>query len=326
MRHTSALVAAVVAGIAIATVTDGVRAQSYPERPIRLIVPAGPGGPNDVLARLLAQHLQPRLGGILVIDNRAGAGGLIGARAAAAADPDGYTLLIGNTATLANIPAFAKTVGYDPVRHFTAVAKITESYQVLVVRSDYPAQTVDALINLAKAIPGSLNFSSGGPGNLTHLSGELLKLKAAIDIVHVPYKSTAEAVTALLGEQVHMTFAGISVVLPLLREGKLKAIAVTSAERSADLPDVPTMIESGLPDYVVTSFFGVVAPAGAPAEIVAKLNRVINEALREPEMLASLSRLGTEPSTGSPQAFAGLIASELRKWKEVAASAGIAID
>jgi tripartite-type tricarboxylate transporter receptor subunit TctC len=324
MRHTLVLAASIAAGIA--TTATGAAAQSYPDKPIRLIVPAGPGGPNDVLARLLAQHLQPRFGATFVVDNRAGAGGLIGARAAATADPDGYTLLIGNTATLANIPAFSRTVGYDPVRSFTPVAKITDSYQVLAVRADFPARSVAELIALAKANPGRLNFSSGGAGNLTHLSGELLKLKAAIDIVHVPYKSTAEAVTAVLGDQEQLTFGGISVLLPLLREGKLRALAVTSAGRAGELPDVSTMIESGVPDYVVTSFFGVVAPVGTPAGIVDRLARAINAALADPEMVAGLRRLGAEPGSGSPQEFAAFIASELAKWQAVAASAGISID
>jgi tripartite-type tricarboxylate transporter receptor subunit TctC len=324
MKHMVALAASITACIAIAATTAA--AQSYPEKPIRLIVPAGPGGPNDVLARLLALHLQPRLGATFVIENRAGAGGLIGARAAAAADPDGYTLLIGNTATLANIPAFSRSVGYDPLKSFAPIAKITDSYQVLAVRADFPGRSVAELIALAKANPGKLNFSSGGAGNLTHLSGELLKLKTVIDIVHVPYKSTAEAVTAVLGDQVQMTFGGISVLLPLLRDGKLRALAVTSASRAGDLPDVPTMIESGVPDYVVTSFFGVVAPAGTPAETIGRLARAINAALADPEMVASLRRLGAEPSSGSPQEFAAFIASELGKWQAVAASAGISID
>ncbi len=324
MKHPVALSAWIVACIAIAPTTAA--AQSYPDKPIRLIVPAGPGGPNDVLARLLAQHLQGRLGATLVVDNRAGAGGLIGARAAAAAEPDGYTLLIGNTATLANIPAFSRTAGYDPVKSFAPIAKITDSYQVLAVRADFPTRSVAGLIALAKTNPGKLNFSSGGAGNLTHLSGELLKLKAVIDIVHVPYKSTAEAVTAVLGDQVQMTFGGISVLLPLLREGKLRALAVTSAGRAGELPDVPTMIESGVPDYVVTSFFGVVAPAGTPAAVVDKLAHAINAALADPEMLAGLRRLGAEPSSSSPQEFAALIARELGKWQAVAASAGISID
>jgi tripartite-type tricarboxylate transporter receptor subunit TctC len=325
MRRIVALLAAMAIGWTAASPAAS-PARAYPDRPVRLVVPAGPGGPNDVLARILAQHLQTALPGTVVVENRAGAGGLLGARAVAAAEPDGTTLLIGNTATLANIPAFSKSVGYDPVASFAAVAKITDSYQILVVRSDFPAQSVAELIAQAKRNPGRLNFSSAGAGNLTHLSGELLKLKAGIDIVHVPYKSTAEGVTGVIGGQVEMTFASISVVLPLLRDGKLRALAVTGARRAAELPEVPTMAESGVPDYLVTSFFGVVAPAGTPAAIVGRLNAAINDGLKTPEMLASFRNVGAEPSTGTPDEFGRFIAAELQKWKAVAESARISLD
>jgi tripartite-type tricarboxylate transporter receptor subunit TctC len=326
MKRIAVLLAAAVTIVSIASAADVACAQTYPARPIRLIVPAGPGGPNDVLARLLAQHLPQTLGSTVVVENHAGGGGRIGARVVAAAEPDGHTLLIGNTATLANIPAFSKNVGYDPIKSFTAVAKITDSFQVLVVRQDFPAQSVAELIAYAKAKPGKLNFASSGAGNLTHLAGELLNLKTGIGIVHVPYKSTAESVTAILSDQVQLTFSSISTVLPHLRENKIKALAVSGAKRAPELPDVPTMVESGVSDYVVTSFFGVVAPAGTPADIVTKLNAAINEGLKVPAIVASMRRLGAEPSTGSPQEFAAFIVAELKKWTAVAQSSGISID
>lgn len=319
-----AAIAAAMAGVAAAVDVAG--AQSYPSKPIRLVVPAGPGGPNDVLARLLAQQMPQTLGGPVVVENHAGGGGRIGARVVAAAEPDGHTLLIGNTATLANIPAFSKNAGYDPIKSVTAVGKITDSFQVMVVRQDFPAQTVGEFIAHAKANPGKLNFSSSGAGNLTHLSGELLNLKTGAGIVHVPYKSTAESVTATLADQVQMTFSSISIVLPHLQQKTIKALAVTGPKRAPELPEVSTMVEGGVPDYVVTSFFGVVAPSGTPAEIINRLNGAINDALKVPAVLASMKRLGAEPSAGTAQEFSGFIAAELAKWTAVAKSSNITID
>ena len=322
----SAIPAAVIWAISTFVVVDIAFAQSYPSRPIRLIVPAGPGGPNDVLARLLAQHLPQALGGSVVVENLAGGGGRVAARSVAAADPDGHTLLIGNTATLANIPAFSKTVGYDPITSFTAVAKITDSFSVLAVRQDFPAQSVAEFVAYAKATPGKLNFASSGAGNLTHLAGELFNLKTGIGVVHVPYKSTAESVAAVLADQVQMTFTNLSTVLPLIREQKIKALAVSGEKRASELPDVPTMVESGVTDYVVTSFFGVVAPRGTPSAIVIKLNAAINESLKSPAIVASMRKLGVEPSIGSPQEFSTFIEAELKKWAAVAQTSGISID
>jgi tripartite-type tricarboxylate transporter receptor subunit TctC len=301
-------------------------AQSYPVKPIRIIVPAGAGGPTDVLARIVAQHMQTTLGQSVVVENRGGAGGAIGARAVAAAEPDGYTLLLGNTATLANIPAFSKNAGYDPIRNFTPVAKITDSFQVLVVVPNLPAKTVVELIAHAKANPGRLNYSSAGTGNLTQLSAELLKLRTGIALVHVPYKSSAEAASALLSGQAHINFSNIATVLPLISEGKLRALAVTGAKRAPELPEVPTMRDAGVADYLVTSFFGIVAPAGTPPEIVRILNAAINEGLKSAEIQTAFRKIGADTSIGSTEEFAAFIAAELAKWTAVAGSAGIRID
>jgi tripartite-type tricarboxylate transporter receptor subunit TctC len=311
---------------AITCAAEVARAEGYPSKVIKLVVPAGPGGPTDLLARLVAERMAATLGQAVIVDNRGGAGGAIEARAVAAAEPDGYTLLFGNTATLANIPAVSKSAGYDPTKSFAAVAKIMDSYMLLVVRPDFSARTVGELIAMAKANPGKLNHGAAGAGNLTHLSGELLKVRAGVDFVAVQYKSSAEFITALLGGQVQFAFDNVTSLRALIDEGKLRALAVTSAERQADFPNVPTMIEAGVPDYVVTAFFGVVAPAGTPPAIVAKLNAVINDGLKTDALRESLRKLGAQATIASPEQFTAFIAAEMRKWTEIAAVAGIKVD
>src|SRR5262245_9669627 len=234
--------------------------------------------------------------------------------------------MLGNTATLANIPAVSKSAGYDPLRSFTPVAKLTDSFQILVVTPSFPVKSVAELIAYAKAHPGKLNDAAVGAGNLTHLSGELLKVRAGIDFATVQYKSGAEAMTAVLGAQVDFAIDNVTVVRPLLQDDRLRALAVTSRARQPDFPDLPTMIEAGVPDYVVTSFFGVVAPAGTPAPIVARLNAVINDSLGTEALRASLAKLGAEPTVGTPESFAALIAAETRKWTAIADAAHIKID
>ena len=302
--------------------TEPAVAQVYPNKVIKLIVPAGPGGPTDILGRLVGDRMSAALGQPVVVDNRGGGGGAIAARAVAAAEPDGYTLLFGNTATLANIPAVSKGAGYDPTRNLAAVAKVMDSYMLLVVRPDAPWTSVAELIAYAKANPGKLNHGAAGAGNLTHLGGELLKVKADVDFVAVQYKSSAEFNTALLGGQIDLAFDNVTSLRPLIDEGKLRALAVTSAARQADFPAVPTMIEAGVPDYVVTAFFGVAAPAGTPAPVIAKLNAVINDALGTEALQSALKKLGAAPTIESPEQFAAFIAAEMRKWSEI----GIKVD
>jgi tripartite-type tricarboxylate transporter receptor subunit TctC len=299
---------------------------AWPDKPVRLIVPAGPGGPNDVLARIVAQFLPQTLGQSIVVENRPGAGGATAAKAVTAAEPDGYTLLVGNTAVLAVIPAVTREPGYDPIASFAPIAKLMDSMQVLIVSNDVPVKTFAEFIAYAKANPGKLNFASSGIGNLTHLSGELLKAKAGIDIVHVPYKSDAESVTAMLGGQVQINFGNAAVLGPHIREGKVRALAVTGAERSKDFPELPTIAEVGVPGYVVTSFFGIVAPAKTPQAIVDKMNRVLNEQMAAGPLRESLIRFGADPKPSSPQEFAAFIANEARKWRTTAETAGVRID
>jgi tripartite-type tricarboxylate transporter receptor subunit TctC len=310
---------------AVSLVIAPISAQTYPDRPIKLIVPSAPGGPTDIPARLLSQIL-PKLGQPIVIENRPGAGGAIGARSVAASAPDGYTLLVGNTSVLAVIPAVSANAGYDPGKQFSAVAKFSESYQILVVHPSVAAKTVRELISYAKANPGKLNYAQTGAGGLPHLTGELFKSAAGVDIVGVPYKSGGDSITGVLGAQVDMTFESITVLLPLIREGRLRALAVTSRTRTPLADDLPTMIEAGVPDYEVTTFNGIVAPAGTPEPIIRLLNTTINDGLRAPEMQASIRNLGAVANPVSPAEFAAFIAAEGRKWSTVAGAANVHID
>jgi tripartite-type tricarboxylate transporter receptor subunit TctC len=304
---------------------DVANAQSYPMQPIRIIVPSGPGGPNDVVARLASQFLS-RLGQPAIVENRPGAGGALGAREVATARPDGYTLLVGNTATLAVIPAVYVNPGYDPIRSFTPVAKFWENYQILAVLPSFPKRTLKDFVTHAKANPGKWNYAHGGTGGLPHLAGELFKLRAGVDIVGVPYRSDVESATAVLGEAVQVTFANITVLLPLIREGKLRALGITSETRTVLAPDLPTVMEGGVPDYEVTAFFGIVAPAGTPDPIVRRLNTAINEGLSTAEMRATVARLGGVSNTGSPEDFGAFIASKQQKWTAIVKATGVTVE
>jgi tripartite-type tricarboxylate transporter receptor subunit TctC len=318
------LTGCILAGLAIGSTSFlQVHAQPYPNKPIRLVVPFGPGGPTDVSARLVGRLVQTALGQAVVIENRPGAGGALGSKAAAAAEPDGYTLLLGTSATLGVVPALMKNPGYDPLTSFVPVAKVADSTLVLVIPAEFPANTVTEFAAYAKAKPGKLSYASAGAGNQTQLLAELFKAKAGLDIVHVPYKSGAEMVTAVLSGQVQMAFPDVSILLPLIRSGKVKALAVTSAKRHPQLPDVPTMVESGIPDFIMTFWSGVVAPAGTPVETVATLHGAINEGLKTPAIQESLALVGAEASPGSSQNFAAFIAAETKKWKSVVELAGI---
>jgi tripartite-type tricarboxylate transporter receptor subunit TctC len=298
-------------------------AQNYPGKTIKLVVPFGPGGPTDVSARLVAQIVQAGLGENVVIENRPGAGGATGSKSVANAEPDGYTLLIGTSATLCVVPALVKNPGYDPIKSFAPVARVADSTLVLIVPAKFPANTVKEFVAYAKANPTKLSYASAGAGNQTQLLAELLKSRAGIEAVHIPYKSGAEMVTAVLSEQVQMSFPDVSILISLIREGRVKALAVTSPQRHPQLPDVPTMAESGIADFVLTFWSGVVAPAGTPTAIVARLNAAINDGLRSPQIEGTLAGIGAQTSPGSPQDFAQFIASETVKWTAIAKAAGM---
>ena len=301
-------------------------AQSYPDKPIRIIVPSAPGGPTDVPARLASQILQPKLGQPIVVENRPGAAGALGARSVLSAPADGYTLLAGNTSVLAVIPAVSASAGYDPTRNFTAVAKVSESYQILVVHPSSPWKTVRDLVDYTKANPAKLNYAHTGAGGLPHLTGELFLLRAGVNMVGVPFRSGGESVTGVLNQAVHLTFESITILLPLIREGKLRALAITSTARTPLAPELPTMVEAGVPDYEVTTFNGIVAPAGTPAAIVEKLNAAMNEGLQTAEMKATIARLGAVSPLGSAEQFTQFISTQYRKWQDVGKSANIRID
>jgi tripartite-type tricarboxylate transporter receptor subunit TctC len=312
--------------LAFALAAHPAAAQPYPNRVIKIIVPFAAGGPADTLARIAANRLSAGLGQGVILDNRPGAGGTIGAKAAAAADPDGYTLLYGNTASLVIGPAINANVGYDPLKQFAPVGLVGVTYNVVVVNPAFPANTLAELIALAKARPGKINFASPGHGTPPHMVGEMLKQRAGIDIVHVPYRGSAAALTDIMAGQVELAFENPSVTVPLVQEGKLKALAVSGESRNPQLPNVPTIMESGVPDFVSMSFTGLIAPAGTPAEIIRRLNQELTAGLRAPETIELLDKLGVNPRPGSPEDFAAFIARETEKWTAVAKQAGIRVE
>jgi tripartite-type tricarboxylate transporter receptor subunit TctC len=303
--------------------THGAAAQTYPTKPIRMVVGFAPGGPADVMARLLAPRMSVALGQTVVVDNRPGAGGTIAARAVAEAEPDGHTLLLGNTSTLVISPLIYKNIGYDPLKGFAPVARLGTTSNILVANPALPVKSVPELIAYAKANPGKLNYSSAGIGTPPHLIGEMFKLRAGLDIVHVPYKGGGPSIQAAIAGEVQFSFENPAVSLPLVQAGNVRALAVTSDTRLAQAPELPTMIEGGLPDFVSVSFTGVVAPGGTPAGIVGRLNAVINETLKTPEISATLAKLAVDAKHETPAEFAAFLGKELERLAPVVKAAGI---
>jgi tripartite-type tricarboxylate transporter receptor subunit TctC len=302
------------------------QAQPYPDRPIRMIVPTPAGGPIDTMARLLGNALATPLGQPVVIDNRGGAGNTLGSRDAAHAEPDGYTLLFSSASGLVISPMLYKSLDYDPVTSFAPIAPVSDSPILLVVNPTVPAHSVAELVAYAKANAGKVNFSSGGVGTIPHLTGELFKAKAGINVVHVPYRGGGPSIADVLGGQIQFTFEGMNVLLPLVRDGKLRALAITATARNAQLPDVPTMIESGFPDVVASSWTGLLAPAATPPAIVSKLNAATNAALGSDDMKAALTKVVADPLGGSPQDLAARMATDRQRWGTIIRQAGINLD
>jgi tripartite-type tricarboxylate transporter receptor subunit TctC len=320
MRSTALAIA-----LALAAFPVGAVAQTYPTKPIKLIVPFASGGPSDVIGRIVGQQLGILLGQNLVVENRGGAGGSIGARLAALAEPDGYTLMFANTSTLSINPSVYTHLDYDPAKVFAPVALVGTTSNILVVNPSLPVKTVAELIAFGKANPGKLSYSSPGVGTPPHMIGELFKLRTGLDITHVPYKSGGGSTQDVVSGQVQMTFENPAVSLPLVQGGALRALAVTSDTRNPQIPDVPTLRET-VPGFVSVSFTGMVAPAGVPPGVIAKLNAAINESLKAPAVQAALAKLSVDVKPGSPEQFGAFLAEEREKWQMVAKAAKIALD
>jgi tripartite-type tricarboxylate transporter receptor subunit TctC len=297
-------------------------AQDFPDKPIRLIVPFPAGGPNDIIARVVGQRMSELAKQPVLIDNRGGQGGVLGTDAVAKAAPDGYTIALTSAGAGAISPSMEK-VAYDTLRDFAPVTLVAKVPEMLVVASNVPAHDIKELIALAKAEPGKLNFASSGPGSLPHLAGELLKLTARIEIVHVPYRGAAPAVNDLLGQQVQMAFLDLPVLLPQIKAGSLRGIAMGSAQRAPTAPEVLTTAEQGMPELKVENWYGMVAPAGTPHAVVAVLNRIATEAIRDPQVKEKLASQGAELIGDTPEHFRGFIDDEIKKWAKVIADAGV---
>lgn len=317
---------AVAAALALATPFALAQAPAYPKQPVTLVVPFPAGGPTDAMARVLAQKLGDRLGQQVVVDNKGGAGGSIAAEFVAKAPADGYTLFFGTTGTMAINPSLYSKLRYDPVKDFAPVSLMASTMNVLVVNPQVPARNLADVIKLAKAKPGDITYGSAGNGSSNHLSGELFRSTAGIQISHIPYKGSAPALVDLMGGRITMMFDTIAQQTQNIAAGKVRAIAVTGPKRSPLLPDVPTAQEAGLKDFDVTIWFGVLAPAGTPAPVIDKLSREIGAVMSTDEVKKRMQADGAEARPTSPAEFAALIRSDLAKWSPVVKASGATLD
>jgi tripartite-type tricarboxylate transporter receptor subunit TctC len=299
---------------------------AYPEKPVRIIVPFAAGGGVDILTRVLAHHLSERLGQQFIVDDKPGAGGNLGTEAAAKSSPDGYTLLVGTTGTHSINPGLYKHLPYDAVKDFAPIGIVASVPNVLVVNPDLPVHSVRDLIAAAKAEPGKLTFGSFGNGTSNHLSGELLKRSAQIDILHVPYKNAPQAVADVIAGTISLLFVNTPLAMPHVQAGKLRALAVTSAKRSASLPDLPTMVEAGVPDFAVESWYALFAPTGTPAPIVSRIHDEVTMILAKPEVKEFYAKQGAEPVSSTATELAATIERELPRWAELIKYSGAQID
>ena len=317
---------ALAASAATTATTGTAHAQAWPAKPLRWFIPFPPGGGTDVMSRVIAQKLSERLGQPVVVENRAGSGGTIGLEAAARAPADGYNVVMGQAANLAVAPALYKKLPYDPVKDFAPITNAVSAPLVLVVNPALPVKTVKELAALGRARPDQLTFGSPGNGTAGHLAGEQFKIAAKAKMTHIPYKGNVPAMTDVLGGQISMLFSTIPPVLGQVKSGRLRAIASTGAQRSAVLPAVPTMAESGLPEFVLVNWWGVLAPAGTPPDIVGRLNGEIVKVLQLPEVRERIAAEGGEPSPNSPEQFAKFIAAEVVKWGALVRASGAQVD
>jgi tripartite-type tricarboxylate transporter receptor subunit TctC len=302
------------------------KAQPYPNKPIRLIVPSTPGDGADSVARLLASKLSPVIGQPITIENRPGAGGVIGSEAAAKSAPDGYTLIMGNAGSHSINAAIYPKLPYDIQRDFVPLSQVAVAPNIAVINPNIPAHSIAEFIAYAKSQPGKLSYASAGNGSSAHMSMELFKFMAGVDIQHVPYKGSSPALTDLMGGQVAIFIGNLPPTVPLIKAGKLRALAVTAKSRSALMPELPTVMEAGLPGYETVAWYGVLAPTGTPPEIVKKLSEEIAKITRSPDMRNKLLEMGVDPVGSSPEEFKARIDSDIAKWKQIAKKAGIKIE
>src|SRR5687768_2096398 len=299
--------------------------EAWPTRPIRFILPFPPGGGTDILGRLIAERLSANLGQPVVTENRGGAGGNVGAEAAARSASDGYTIVL-VAPSLAISPTLYSRLNYDPVKDFAPISLVATVPNVMITQASLPVQTLQEFIAFARARPGALNFGSGGAGTSNHLAGELFNLVTGAKLVHIPYKGVNLAMQDVLAGNVHLVFIGIPAAAPHIKAGKLRALATVAPRRSSALPDVPTVAEAGLRDFEVTTWYGVLAPAGTPRPIIARLNAELVKVVLSPELKERLAATGTDPRTSTPEEFAAYIKSEIAKWGDVIRRAGVKAD
>jgi tripartite-type tricarboxylate transporter receptor subunit TctC len=302
------------------------QAQAYPAKPVRIVVGFPAGGPTDIVSRTLAPKLSEALAQPVLVDNRGGAGGVIATEQVAKAPPDGYTLLMGTIGGVAVAMSLIPNRGYDTLRDLTPIAQVVTVTNLLVVHPTVPAKTVQELLGLARARPGRLNYASSGNGTVTHLAGELFKLMGKVDIVHVPFKGGAPALTALISGEVDMSYENSLVVTPHVKAGRVRALAVTGMKRSQLMPELPTISESGLPGYNASGWYGLFAPAATPRPVITRISTEAVKALRMPDVVRTLSSQGAEPVGNTPEEFAAFVKSEIDKWANLVKTARMKTD
>jgi tripartite-type tricarboxylate transporter receptor subunit TctC len=318
------LLALATAALTLGAGAASAQAQGYPNRPIKIICSFPPGGGTDFLARLVGQKLSERWGQPVIVDNRPGANGIIGARAGMSAEPDGYTLYVGSSDQLVMGPPLFENLPYDPLKDFVPVTSIANQHVILVVNPALPAKTTKEFVALAKAQPGKYNFSSSGTGTVTHLAGELFQSMAGVKLTHVPYKGSAPAIADLLsGQDIQLSFAAMASIVPQIKAGKVRPLLITATKRTSVLPDVPTAGEEGYAEFIIYSWNGVFVPVGTPREIVVRLSTEINSILKTPEVMERLASVGVEPTGGTPEQFAASFKADSERWAKIIKDAGI---
>jgi tripartite-type tricarboxylate transporter receptor subunit TctC len=323
MRRWNALLCTLVLVLGACCGLDGAKAQSFPNRPITLVIPFAPGGSTSIVGRVIADKMSQLLGQGIVVDNRAGAGGTFGTKVVARSDPDGYTILLGYTGSLAIGPSLYRNVGYDPRKDFAPIGLIGNAPNSLVVHPSFPVTSLAELIAFAKGHPGKVNFGSAGAGTVSHITGEYFARAAGIKLQHIPYKGTGPALTDLLGGHIPMAFAPIPAAHANVSAGLLRALAVTSSIRSSLLPEVPTMSEAGVPGFDASLYYGLVAPAGTPRPVIERLNTALQAALASDEVKKQLGLDGTEITPGTPEDYADFIDKDEKKWAELVKASGV---